>query len=342
MKPIHSLRGIFRQGLQVVIASATAALTGLFCLKSWPTSKPSSSSTSSGRQISLLLPRRHFPAYEKFQLAQNLEASKQKNPGCQAGALCAGPGVSYSSIGRQMGVVIRGEFVVPHLPESFYMDQTYYDYVNIFWRQNVFPGYMNQFVPQLMLGSALANFNQSSNLRTEGCDKWTPKAATGELIAVEAGEGIFTTFKIVETESRNDPPSVEWHLAMGVIGDPTRVSRLVVPTPFMGLVNGTSSWMEDIYEAVYIGSCLENYGMTNSTSYPSFWKIDIEIQTAKDAAEQPMWQNWRMDHDRNCDWQPKSVVRSNTFNQQVTQSASWEASLESHLFFSESRVMINT
>ncbi|KAG7354025.1 hypothetical protein IV203_003381 [Nitzschia inconspicua] len=315
------------------------------------------------------LPWRHFPAYEKFRLAQNLEASKQKNPGCQAGTLCAGPGVSYSSIGRQLGVVIRGEFVVPHLPESFSMDQTYYDYVNIFWRQNVFPGYMNQFVPQLMLGSALANSTNHPNYEpkwlelsswhigaqyfmaicddddgtdVKGCDKWTPKAATGELVAVEPGEGIFTTFELVETENSANPPSVEWHLAMGVIGDPTRVSRLVVPTPFMGLLNGTSSWMEDIYDAVYVGSCLENYGMTNSTSYPSFWKIDIEIQTAKDAAEQPMWQNWRMDHDRNCDWQPKSVVCSNTFNQQGTQSASWEASLESHLFLSESRVMINT
>lgn len=293
--------------------------------------------------------------------------------GCKGGALCVGPGVSYN-IGRQVGVCIRGEFVVPPLPQTHNdMDLTYYDYINIFWRQNVYPGYMNQFVPQLMLGSALANSTNhplyepqwlqldswhigaqyfmaicnnkdidendddddtstktSNNGNNKDCgDDWTAKAATGELIAVEPGEGVFTTFELLpRQDASSSPPAVEWHLTMGVLGDATRVSRLVVPRPFLGLVKGTDSWMEDVYDAVYVGSCLENYGMTQPANYPSFWRIDMDIQLPEDASTQPIWHEWGMDHDRECDWQPKSAVGSTSSNKQGFQAAYWEAWLE--------------
>jgi hypothetical protein len=307
-----------------------------------------------------------FPAHAKYRLARHGTSllSSNSDPVCHAGALCAGPGRAYSGIGRQVGTKIRGEFVVPPLPESFStMNQTYYDYINIFWRQNVYPGYMNQFVPQLMLGSALANSSnhpdyepmwleltswhigaqyfmaicnhhhdddddddKNNSIVGKDCDNWTPKAATGELIAVEPGEGVFTTFELVDPHG--DGGDVEWHLTMGVMGDASRVSHLVVPTPFMGLVSGTTSWLEDIYDSVYVGSCLENYGMDSPSNYPSFWWIDIDIQTSEDASEQPMWQDWRMDHDKDCDWQPKSAITSSTSNHQGTQTASWKAWLE--------------
>ncbi|KAL3916660.1 MAG: hypothetical protein SGILL_005075 [Bacillariaceae sp.] len=251
-----------------------------------------------------------------------------------------------------------GEFVVPELPESFDVTQTtYYDYINIFWRQNIYPGYMNQFVPQLMLGNALANSSNhplyepqwiklesyhisaqyfmaicqddddesltDNHTNKKKCDKWSGRAATGELIAVEPGEGIFTRFELVGPQE-----SAMWELTMGVIGDPMRVSRVYVPRPFMGLVKNTTSWMEEIYDMVYVGSCLENYGMEAQGNYPGFWKIDMSIETADDATMQPMWRKWGVDHDRSCPWQPKSVVDSSSNVQEGSQSSSWTAFLE--------------
>ena len=48
------------------------------------------------------------------------------------------------------------EFTVPPLPKNFSSEQTYYIYFNIFFN-NANGGKFNQFVPQLMLGSALTN-----------------------------------------------------------------------------------------------------------------------------------------------------------------------------------------
>jgi hypothetical protein len=262
-------------------------------------------------------------------------------------------------IGRQVGVSITGQFVVPALPKSFDVtDTTYYDYINIFWRQNVYPGYMNQFVPQLMLGNALATSTNHPDYKPQwiklnswhvgaqyfmaictdddnhanktGCDNWSGRAATGELIAVEPGEGVFTKFELVHVSPSSSQPSapVEWHLTMGVVGDPYRVSKVVVPRPFMGLVANTTSWMEEIYDMVYVGSCLENYGMERQENYPGFWKIDMNIQTAKDATTQPLWQKWGIDHDRSCVWQPKSIVESTSNVIEGSQTASWTAYLE--------------
>jgi hypothetical protein len=127
--------------------------------------------------------------------------------------------------GRQVGVSLRGELVVLPLSNTFDIDKTYYDYINIFWRDYVLSGYMNQFCstayvalanppsdPQIepnwveldswQIGaqyfmavcdddydSSGSSRNSSSNKL--GCEKWTPTAATGTQIAVESGEGIF-------------------------------------------------------------------------------------------------------------------------------------------------------
>lgn len=334
-----------RRGVCLWVISIVALATVIYRLSSSSLESTSSSTVQ----------WKDFPALARSRLPQHQMTSRsptRNDPDCHAGALCAGPGRTYGGIGRQVGAVIRGEFVVPPLPESFSStNQTYYDYVNIFWQQNIHPGYMNQFVPQLMLGSALANSSGPPEYRPtwlrlsswhigaqyfmaicedskdngsfdKNCDRWVPKAATGELVAVEPGEGVFTTFELVDARDRS---SVEWHLTMGVIGDDSRVSRLVVPKPFMGLVNGTSSWKEEIYDNVYVGSCLENYGMFDPSNYPSFWRINIDIQAANGASVQPMWQDWKMDHNRDCEWQPRSSVRSSTSNQEGTQIVSWKA-----------------
>ena len=110
---------------------------------------------------------------------------------------------------------------------------------------------------------------------------------TGELIPVGPGEGIFTNFQLLPvpstttTTSSSSSLSFEWHIFMGVIGDPTRVSKIIVDRPFMGLVPNTTSWSEDIYEEVYVESCLEDYYMNNSKSYPSFWKMGMYCPNAR-------------------------------------------------------------
>mmetsp|Transcript_23585 Transcript_23585/g.55857 ORF Transcript_23585/g.55857 Transcript_23585/m.55857 type:complete len:464 (+) Transcript_23585:81-1472(+) len=226
------------------------------------------------------------------------------------------------------------------------------------------------------------------------CTDWIAKAATGKLIAVEPGEGVYTRFELVQ-KSQSQPASehdnntdekgvrhsnvdvdidvdVEWHLTMGVVGDSTRVSSLVVDRPFMGMLEpyNSKSWVEDMYQDVYVGSCLENYGMVSSNNYPSFWRIEVEISLPSESTtvtdrentihsqnnstdssrrslveqryrdiedghddeheHQPpfeFWNVWKMDHDYDCDWQPRSLVRSCTGTSQGKQyqTASWEA-----------------
>lgn len=169
---------------------------------------------------------------------------------CHAGAICAGPGKMYP-IGREPGTIIQSRFVVPDLPKQHDSTQnTYYDYLNIFWRQQPTGGYMNQFVPQLMLGNTLANSTNGSEYNPKWikmdawhigaqyfmglcvqndtfpdgfeCDKetWIAKAATGRwLIPVEPGE-------LIETRFEFDAQHV-WRLHIGVVGGgPDRQSHV--------------------------------------------------------------------------------------------------------------------
>ena len=258
---------------------------------------------------------------------------------------------------------------------------TYYDYFNIFWptagmhassvtnleRPTMlggYGGYMNQFVPQLMLGNALANssndpdydpqwiqletwhigaqyfmglcppyLSQSTTTTTTtttpstatagnaSCrDSWIPKAATGDLIAVNPGEVIETTFRLVKGGGRR----LQWQLRIGVLGQPHRTSVLVVDRPFLGLVPSTTTWDEDVYEHVYVGSCcLENYGMIESKNYPPSWQIRMEIWSPGRLVD---WKDWRVAPKPTCDWQPKSTVMSN--DTLTMQRAIWKANLE--------------
>ena len=137
---------------------------------------------------------------------------------------------------------------------------------------------MNQFVPQLMLGNPLCNstgpplykpiwhkfdtwvfgaqyffeiFNKTAN-------KTQAHAATGELFPTREGEVIYTSFDL-------DKSTWSWTLTMGVRGDATRVSTLIVPAPFMGLIKEeTSSWSEPVYAKAVSNACWELYGIAGA------------------------------------------------------------------------------
>ena len=275
------------------------------------------------------------------------------------------------------------------------MDEfTYYDYFNIFWPTATtatptsrsrstdstfgttnpstpapsggYSAYMNQFVPQLMLGNALANSSNypdydpqwiqletwhigaqyfmglcphddattSINTTTttsnttfdSSCpDSWVPKAATGALIPVEPGEVIETVIRLLHIAGLQGQHHLQWQLSIGVIGQAHRTSMLVVDRPFLGLVSSTKSWNEDVYEHVYVGSCLENYGMTSSKNYPPKWQIRMEIWSPERHAVVD-WKDWRVSPNPVCSFQPKSTVTSN--HTSTMQWAIWEANLE--------------
>ncbi|KAI2508360.1 hypothetical protein MHU86_6034 [Fragilaria crotonensis] len=161
--------------------------------------------------------------------------------------------------------------------------------------------------------------NTTTASNTSCANSWIPKAATGDLIAVEPGEVIETTFLLVERKGH----LLEWQLSIGVLGQPHRTSVLVVDRPFLGLVPSTTLWDEIAYEHVYVGSCLENYGMTKSKNYPPAWQIRMEIWSPGRLVE---WKDWSVSHNPTCDWQPKSTVMSN--HTLLMQRAIWKANLE--------------
>ena len=62
---------------------------------------------------------------------------------------------------------------------------------------------------------------------------------------------------------------------MGVTGQPYQSSLVVADRPFMALMDSTTSWDEDTYDDVYVGSCLENCGMSTFKNYSPTWQMKI-------------------------------------------------------------------
>lgn len=271
-----------------------------------------------------------------LRLPPEMLAAGGDDDGC-ATLLCAGAGATYP-IGP--GVAFSGVFDVPPLPEIFDdAAMTYYDYLNIFWRANPDGGWMNQFVPQLMLGNALCNSSGAPDYRPHwaeldawhigaqyffgvcdagrdggyNCtkDSWTAHAATGDLIAVAPGERVWTNFTLSD--------EWVWTLGMGVVGAPARASFVTVARPFMGLVNGSASWREPTYAQVYDGSCWENYGMVPG-SFPRAWSHNMTV--ASDAPAD-WWHAWQMDATADCSWAPLSALDSEVAADGASQVAHW-------------------
>jgi len=271
-----------------------------------------------------------------------------KNDTCHAGALCVGPGQMYP-LGRVPGVIWKSRFVVPELPVKFETaSMTYYDYLNIFWRDNPKGGFMNQFVPQLMLGNPLANSTNAPDYKpiwiemnswhigaqyfmglcgeSSDCKKWIPKAATGRLVAVEPGEVVETSFSLKEVTHCCKETQLVWTLHIGVVGGgPDRQSIVVSDRPFMGLLNSTFSWGESTYDNIYVGSCLENYNMQIPDNYPTRWQIDVAVVDAP-GRDENFWHDWRLDHGPSCPWQPVSTL-ANAIDKK-SQHVKWRAELQ--------------
>jgi hypothetical protein len=184
---------------------------------------------------------------------------------------------------------------VPGLPVAGSDEITYYIWTDIFFGDASL-GRMNQFVPQLMFGNVL---DESS-----GPPKYLPKfhnhyqtwvfgahyyfqifddvkktseshAAYGPLFSTWPGETLFTNFEIVpskqdEDQTEGDP---QWILTMGVVGDETRISQLIIPRPYMGMgINWdepSKSWLEPSYKNMCINACWELYGAKDSAHLPS-------------------------------------------------------------------------
>ena len=273
-----------------------------------------------------------------------------KNNTCHAGALCVDPGIMYP-LGRVPGVKWSSRFVVPDLPAKFDTNtMTYYDYLNVFWRSNPEGGFMNQFVPQLMLGNALANSTNAPDYKpiwiemsswyigaqyfmalcdgSSGdydCNHWMPKAATGKLVSVEPGEVVETSFSLEEVQHCSGTKVFVWTLRIGVVGGgPDRQSVVVSGRPFMGLLNTTRSWGESTYDNVYVGSCLENYNMQSADSYAPKWQIEVKVVDAP-GRDEDFWHEWHLDQGPKCPWQPVSTI-ANTMDKK-SQHVKWKATL---------------
>ena len=163
---------------------------------------------------------------------------------------------------------------VPGLPlnASAWEVATFYLYFNLFFDNDAVGGrgVYNQFVPQLMLGPSLtgstgppdynatwstpstwifgAQYFFALNGSDGQGDTFRPKAATGPTFPTVEGEVLFTRFSLSEGFA-----GPQWLLEMGVVGDPERLSSVVVPSPYMGLLApATQSWSEAQYDHVHV------------------------------------------------------------------------------------------
>lgn len=153
-------------------------------------------------------------------------------------------------------------------------------------------------MPQLILGSALDGSSGPPNYDPHygTHDTWAfgahyffeifdgtqvqAKAAYGTLYPTVEGETLFTSFTAAAGAPGEGPV---WTLEMGVLGDPTRVSRVVVPQPYMGLGAHwpvpTTRWDELNYTDVCINACWEIYGGVDAAHLPSSGTLyDIRIR----------------------------------------------------------------
>jgi len=193
------------------------------------------------------------------------------------------------------GTTIRSTMTVPSLP-LLTDGVTYYLWTDVYFGDGGL-GRMNQLVPQLILGKALDGssgppnfeprwgphheswsfgahyFFEYFNITTNSIDS---HAAYGSLYPTLAGETLWTEFRMEGGGDGYDAETPRWVLKMGVEGDPSRISTLVVDRPYMGMgqdpswgPNKTHSWAEEYYQNFCINSCWELYGADDSRHLPS-------------------------------------------------------------------------
>lgn len=105
---------------------------------------------------------------------------------------------------------------------------------------------MNQFVPQLILGSALDSSSGPPDYKPfwhthhtwafgahyffEAYEQGRGFAAYGKLFPASEGETLYTSFEQKYSETLELPV---WTLTMGVVGDVNRTSVVEVPRPYV-------------------------------------------------------------------------------------------------------------
>ena len=172
---------------------------------------------------------------------------------------------------------------------------------------------MNQFVPQLILGNALDGsggppayapkwgehrtwsfgahyFFETLNATTQQVQS---HAAYGDMFEARAGETLFTRFEQSERTGAG-AGETQWTLTMGAVGDPTRVSTVVVEQPYMGLGTSwdepTTSWRELNYTNLCVNACWELYGADDRAHLPSSGSTyDIKIEQGKPGNTKPVF-----------------------------------------------------
>ena len=271
----------------------------------------------------------------RFSTARSSSRGIAKTDDCKAG-VCGG----MAQYAVAPGMKFYTTFNVPGLPlnqSAIENDITFFIYSNIFFDRN--PGQcpdckMNQFVNQLMLGQPL----YGSTGAPDYDPLWMP--VTTWIFAAQyfmeiypngtakaaAGPWFNCTEKdILWTEYALDTNWV-WTLSMGVVGDSSRTSILIVEKPFMGLLESeTSSWAEPAYSSANYNSCLELYGIApyGGTHYPSSSMV-YDLRTTLGPNQAPVdWQtNWSDVEYATCPQHPNSTFSEihNATRQDVIQN----------------------
>merc|ERR1712232_968759 len=128
-------------------------------------------------------------------------------------------------------------------------------------------------------------------------------AAYGDLFDTVPGETLFTLFEA----NPHGPHGLSWTLEMGVVGDASRLSKVQVDQPYMGLgVNWdepTQSWSELNYTNMCVNSCWELYGANDRDHLPgSGSNYDIKIERPAAAVGSFDWVT-KWDEDEGADKQ---------------------------------------
>lgn len=220
-------------------------------------------------------------------------------------------------------------FNVPGLPlnaSAIENDITFFIYQNIFFDGG--PGEcadcrMNQFVNQLMLGQPLYGSTGPPNYDPlwmpvttwifaaqyfmEIYPNGTAKAAAGPWYNCTTGDILWTQYALDSDPNDN----WVWTLSMGVVGDDSRTSTLVVEKPFMGLLsNETTSWKEPAYGVAHYNGCWELYGVApyGGTHYPSSSSV-YDMRTIMGPAQTPFpfQTKWGNDETASCPQHPNAT-----------------------------------
>ena len=223
---------------------------------------------------------------------------------------------------------------------------TYYIWTDIFFG-DMSQGRMNQFVPQLILGAALDGssgppdfkphwgehqtwsfgahyFFETLNATSANVDS---HAAYGPLFPATVGETLFTSF--VATPSDAGPV---WTLQMGALNDPSRLSEVKIPQPYMGLgtkwATPSTRWDEKNFSNMCINACWELYGADDLDHLPSSGSKYAVHVTRAPSATFPWVEQWDEDEGANQSCAESAIAE--THNQTV-QTISWNISVPAPL-----------